>query len=426
MKRILIHMNIEESGEYDIFNQTDIEKLKKTIAKKENKQCPNFGNRLWFQALISEIQNENNILEYYEYFMTKDYINHNYDLIIAPMANIFSVQFAPILEELTEKFENITIPVYVIACGVQANSYDDLDELCRVLKKSASKFIRCVYNTGGEFALRGYFTKEFFDRLGFHSAVVTGCPSLYQMGQNLKIEKKQLKENEMKVIFNGIVSDYYYVMKKYPTAQFFAQHEFFQELYDRNYFDNDYKLLLKKMIKIYGSAGVKLLAEDKIKLIPDMNIWREYLIKEKFNFSFGKRIHGTIMPILAGIPAVIEVCDSRTKEMAEFFDIPHINVGENTKFKSLHDIYEWMDYSRFNKNYNERYETYQKFLRKCGIVKKINANNLFFHDLNEVKIESENINELSRLAQKMQKEYVYWYIFERIIHLNRKLRNWEK
>lgn len=95
------------------------------------------------------------------------------------MAIITSVGYVFLMETLAERFRRIRIPVYVIACRIQASGYDQLSEIVCALNGPASRFISRVYDTGGEFALRGSFTKEFFDKLGFPSAVVTGCPSLY-------------------------------------------------------------------------------------------------------------------------------------------------------------------------------------------------------------------------------------------------------
>lgn len=56
----------------------------------------------------------------------------------------------------------------------------------------SKRFISTIYKTGGQFALRGWFTAEFFKKLGFDNPAVVGCPSLYQLGRNLKITKKKL------------------------------------------------------------------------------------------------------------------------------------------------------------------------------------------------------------------------------------------
>lgn len=134
MNRILIYIDLIPHGEYDIFQATDPTKMKELIPLIYGGACPNFGNRLWFQAIISEITTEDNLIEYWDATKSFDEINSGYDMVIAPMANVFSIGFKSLLEKLAQNFEKIKIPIYVIACGVQADSYDDLEKYVRLLE----------------------------------------------------------------------------------------------------------------------------------------------------------------------------------------------------------------------------------------------------------------------------------------------------
>lgn len=58
-------------------------------------------------------------------------------------------------------FEKIKIPVFIISCGVQADSYEDLNDLVKSTGNVSKRFISTIYKTGGQFALRGWFTAEF-------------------------------------------------------------------------------------------------------------------------------------------------------------------------------------------------------------------------------------------------------------------------
>lgn len=422
MKRILVHINVAESGEYDIFKKPNIEQLKKYVREHDN-QCPNWGNKLWFQGLISVIESEGSRIDYYEYNMSKDYINDNYDLIVAPMANVFSVHYKDLLESLTQKFEGIKIPVYVVACGVQADSYDDLDMLCDVLREPATKFIKSVYNTGGEFALRGYFTKEFFEKLGFRSAVVTGCPSMYQLGENLQVNKLDIGRQELKPMLNGEITKYAKLCVDFPNAEFFDQQAFYRQLYDEEYFTNrEIKEIIQNLIKVYGLETVKWLSDERIKLFFDMNLWQQYICWNEFNLSFGNRIHGSIMPVLSGVPAVLNACDSRTREMAEFFEMPCILGNDYQKYHDLYEIYEWMDYSSFNRNFKKKFEAYEKFLRDVGIVEKVNQNNRFFYPIQCEQYDLTNESELHEMKKILQKNSCYYKNYDRMLKMVRKLR----
>ena len=64
---------------------------------------------------------------------------------------------------------------------IKALSKEELPVLAEEIGDSARAFLKAVYRTGGELAVRGYATKEFLDKvMPGNSAVVTGCPSFYQ------------------------------------------------------------------------------------------------------------------------------------------------------------------------------------------------------------------------------------------------------
>lgn len=420
MKHILIHIPVTPYGEYDIFNNHNNKAFVNSVKTINAGVCPNIGNRLWFQGIVSAIQNEENQLDYWTPTMSKVFINQTYDLIVAPMANIFAVNFIDLQERLADRFSGITIPVYVIACGVQAANYEELDSICSCLKESASKFISSVYDTGGEFALRGYFTKEFFDCLGFTSAVVTGCPSLYQLGRDIQISNEKVDELSFKPIINGSLNHYCQLMLTYPNAVFFDQEIFWMQLLDSAYFeeqltDNQH---LEKLIRSYGYETTKILLEDRIQLFPDMNAWRNYICTNHFSCSFGSRIHGSIMPILSGVPAILECRDARTREMAEFFNIP--TVSPNQSRKSLYDLYLDTDYTNFNRNFSSHFDGFEDFLRKCGIVTNVNQNNPFF--CNKVNSDtSENLEKRLELSKSLAKRDSFWRNYARLLSVKRKL-----
>ena len=102
MKRILVHIPVTPYGEYDIFAKHDTEAFVASVKTINAGSCPNMGNRLLFQGIVSAIECEDNSLEFWSPLMSKDYINDNYDLIVAPMANVFAASFINLLETLAE------------------------------------------------------------------------------------------------------------------------------------------------------------------------------------------------------------------------------------------------------------------------------------------------------------------------------------
>lgn len=385
MAKILIYTNVEEI-EYALFEKSDYKDLYKIIKSERGGNWPNFANRLWLQGLVSEIQSSDNELYFDAEKYSAEEINELFDIVILSCANIFAITYKSLMEHYVEFFSKIHKPVYVISCGVQANDYSQLDELVDNIGEVSKRFIDSIYKTGGEFSLRGYFTKEFFDRITRNTAKVTGCPSLYQVGKNLTINKKNILREDLKPVVNGqnfMLSTKFYkkIFDEYKQAVFVDQDHYGVYLYDPEMQDLDSMSFtsMLKLVKKEGYLGLKLASENRLLYFADMPQWRDVLISEKFNFSFGARIHGNIMSILSGIPGVVHAWDIRTQEMADFFDIPFVNTTDLAG-KDLFDIYENIDFTKFNKTFSSKYEAYEEFLRECKIVNKVNAENIFFYD----------------------------------------------
>lgn len=376
MSNILIYRKI------DIFNNTDYINLHNTLEKKFGGECPNFGNKLWYQGLISEISTSENEITYYNQEMKQDEINEKFDMIIYPMANIFSKEFSVNLDKLSDFFEKIKIPVYVISCGAQADSYDDLNDLVKSIGSVSKRFISTIYKTGGQFALRGWFTAEFFKKLGFDDPAVVGCPSLYQLGRNLKITKKEVDLSHFKPSFNGkfdVIKDY---LNRFDNSVFYDQDHFYDYLYNPNYYSgNSIKRDCLKFLKSspYSLDIAKLIVNDRLKLIADMWDWQNSFYSENINFSFGSRIHGSVIALLSRIPAVVVGFDSRTREMAEFYNIPCVKSFNEVKPQDLYKFYQNVDFSNFNKNFAILYDNFEDFLIQNKIVKTMNTDNPYLN-----------------------------------------------
>lgn len=423
--RILIWKSIYKDGEFDIYSNTDYSKFKSNLVKNFGGNCPNWGNKLWFQGLCSEIDDGYNEIVFRSNESIEE-INSSFDLIIYPMANFFSIEFVSAAEQITNTLSQIKIPVYIISCGAQANSYDDLDMLVKDIGEPSKKFISAVYSTGGEFSLRGNFTKEFFNRLGFKSAVVTGCPSLYQLGRNFKVGNDKVEYSQFNPVFNGKYKNYIKPIMHYCNSAYIDQDMFAMCLYDPDYLSNmsfKFKLRFNHWL---GIEAAEMLANNKVKMIVDMNDWYSYLKNCGFNYSFGSRIHGSIMAILAGIPATVLAIDTRTQEMAEFYDIPCVKIDSKSRFSpdNVYEKYIEADYEKFNQNYQKKYDDFEKFLRDHKIVNSVNENNKFL-DVTKGKMDFDrsivNTETFKKFYKQMKSEKPFLAIGNMLMNVKEKL-----
>lgn len=430
MKRVLIFSNNEELDRR-VLQPTNYDNI---ILDLKQQGGGNSGNKLFTFAIEKYLTSPSITYDHYNSNMSAAVINEKYDLIVLPMANILNPN--PIvlkeMENYADFFSDIRIPIYPIGIGAQADSYDNIKEVSQLIKKSATRFLRAVYDSGGEFALRGYFTKEIFDLLGFKDkGVVTGCPSLYMKGRNLNIKNIKVTKQEFKPLFNG---DIQYLQKEgilhyfdeFPESVLMDQNEFADLLYskERNDFLGMSKMGIFDLIKRYTLTGLSLAANNRVKLIYDVPIWLEYLEKQMFNFSFGSRIHGNLAAILSGIPAMVLVRDSRTRELAEFFNIPHIS--HVPKKQSLYSLYENISFDKFNKEYPQKFDCFQNFLRDNHIVDDIENDSYFNEKLRKVQFSNpkvvKNLN-LEKINSHIESQIGLYKIIDCVIKNKRILKD---
>ena len=209
MRKILIYKNTNIDLECNINTHYTNKEIPSLYKKYYINHEPNTGNKVWFQGIVSEVSTPENEIYFLTDDMSVDFINKNFDLIIYPMANIFGVKYNDALYKISETFDRIKIPSYIISCGVQARNESEIDNILNVISESSKRFIASIYNTGGQFALRGNITNLFFNKLGFSNAAVVGCPSLYQKGRTIIIDTtNKVTFDDFKAVLNGNISGY--------------------------------------------------------------------------------------------------------------------------------------------------------------------------------------------------------------------------
>ncbi|MEH0936224.1 polysaccharide pyruvyl transferase family protein [Micromonospora psammae] len=293
-----------------------------------------------------------------------DEINERYDVYVIPLANAFRRSYAHRIELMTRLVERLRIPVVVLGVGAQTNLAGDREYL-RPIDDVVSRFVRAVLDRSPSIGVRGEITEGYLRSLGFSAVDVIGCPSMFLHGDRLGVEKgKPTLEPDARVALT--ISPYVKSMAKiieshhrrYPNLRYLPQD--LKTLGILLHGDDPADRGKRSDIPIHTSHP--LFTEDKVRMFLDPWTWMEYL--SGFDFAFGTRIHGTITALVSGTPGYLFAHDSRTLELARYFDIPHRPMPEVPADVDAAQLYAEADYTALNAGHRARYEVMSAFLAR--------------------------------------------------------------
>ncbi len=280
-----------------------------------------------------------------------DRINERYDAYVIPLANAFRVSYEANLIRLTQLISRLRIPVVVLGVGAQSDVRYETDRLRRI-EPAVRAFVGAVLDRGPSIGVRGAFTASYLERLGFREVEVIGCPSLFLHGPDLRIEKR-LAALDCDARLTLTVSPYVKAMwpivarhvARYPNLDYVAQ-------------DLD---TLERLL--WGGSAPW--PDIRTRIYVDPWPWI-YDLRDR-DFVFGTRIHGTIAALLAGTPAYVFAHDSRTLELAEYFDIPHRRLTEVSPDVDAAELHAEADFRAFNDGHAARFATFTAYLERHGL-----------------------------------------------------------
>ena len=299
-------------------------------------------------------------------------INETYDCLVLPFANAFRISFMEDLKKVTNLVKKLTIPCIVVGVGAQAAIDKKLknNELAAVV----TDFMKAVLEKSAIVGLRGEFTADYLQQLGFTAErdfTVIGCPSMYLYGKELPaMEVKELTPDSNVSTNSKISLSQNFHDFMYRSRQAIPNYHYVPQVIEeirRMYYNVPYRKGFAKKIPEHFPAEYNdaLYCQGKGITFTNVPSWLEYLSQK--DFSFGSRIHGNIAAILAGTPCYIVVSDSRIKELVDYHNIPHMLEKDLTDDTNIFDLHEKTDFAALNRGHKERFMHYLDFLKQNGL-----------------------------------------------------------
>ena len=341
---------------------------------KRNLLGTNSGNLIFADSVFRTLYTENSTVEISGYSAKPKTaeqakkINDEYDLFILPFANAFREDFIPLLDRFTTLISQLEIPVVVTGIGAQADTSLNLEDL-DFMKGSVTEFCKSVLRRSSSIGVRGEFTKKYLLSLGFadDEIDIIGCPSMFYHGPNFPKTDKADELLETDLISVNISPN---VPGQEEIFELNASHYPNMDYVTQNNESLDQILWMGHSMGKHGDVfpqypNHEFFAENKVRLFIDVRTWINHL-KEKA-FVFGTRIHGNVAGLLAGTPSFVLAHDSRTLELAEYFEIPHAIFSEIGGEPIAKKFFEKADYTNLHNVYPDRFNRWVNFLERNGV-----------------------------------------------------------
>jgi Polysaccharide pyruvyl transferase len=333
----------------------------------------NTGNLVFSQAVFRLLSTNGTELATARLVNEKpEQINADFDHVVIPLANAFRLSFVDSLNAMSEIIEQLTVPVTVAGVGAQASLHGSVRGSDQV-GPAVQRFVRAALKRSPSIGVRGEFTQQYLKELGFGTDEVDiiGCPSMFMFGPHLQVRKRTESIGpDTKVALN--ISPYVQAMgpisldhaKRYPRLDYIAQDHLTLGLLLQGSYPSD-------RVSALAASGVPvtldhpLIRQDRVRFFLDPRTWFEHL--GAYDFSFGSRIHGNIAALLGGTPALVLAHDSRTRELADYHEIPWCAIEDGRQVDAA-QLYAEADWTAMNQAHPSRWGIFADFLTRHGLA----------------------------------------------------------
>ncbi|GAA3548306.1 hypothetical protein AFL01nite_26350 [Aeromicrobium flavum] len=296
-------------------------------------------------------------------------VNREFDHVVFPLANHFRASNLKALERQSAAIEQLTTGFTVLGVGAQADldgnaPQDERDAVDRATRR----FVRAVLDRGPSIGVRGDFTREYLVGLGFDEdrVDVIGCPSMFLHGPELPLRLPASVEpgDPIAITISPYVREMGDVLsrslRRHRRLTYIGQ-------------DVNTLRLLVRGTPLSGDDQRLPLSPEHPVFAPGRTVfplsipaWQDFLRTQRF--TFGTRIHGTIVSLVSGTPAVLLAHDSRTLELARYHRIPFVRLDEaDPQQLSVPDLFAEADWAALTGGHRERWDTYATFLDRHGL-----------------------------------------------------------
>lgn len=338
----------------------------------------NTGNYMYTEAMYRQLAGD---VRHVGFDFDPAAVNEDFDVVVLPATNWLNPKDD--WTGLVERLVQLDIPAVTIGIGVQADS-TNVDQV--QVSASALDLAHTLAAKAPMIGTRGEFTTAWLRSIGIDNVVTTGCPSLYMAQRGGDAANRE-----------GLVLQ----STRFPLEQSFLGEEgpnrALFTLAGQHGFDMVYQSEMEEMELLLKHSDAQIIQHRpagslaRLYGLPDdddawryvyshgrvffgVDEWSSYLTTK--TGVLGTRLHGTIIALNSGTPAVLVPHDSRTIEMAEFAKLPTLRPGDGLAdwtVEMLEDAVRAADVARYLETRRANAAVYREFLQTNGLTPRLDG-----------------------------------------------------
>ncbi|WP_058601999.1 polysaccharide pyruvyl transferase family protein [Aureimonas ureilytica] len=275
--------------------------------------------------------------------------------------------------------EALDMPVLCIGVGAQAEQERPI-----ILPTEGRRVWQAIAERTPMIGVRGAFSAETLHRNGIHNLEIVGCPSIFR-SLDRTMTLRHRPDGPKRVTFSlrrEVGSTYAVDPIKFALTQkrMIAKLALVSDLFLSCHGEPEEKAFFFKAPRHMEAAAAKLVAEGWFdettgQVMRDLYERRLYyvgapddydLYAQQFDAALGYRVHAVLPAVAVGVPGVLFSYDTRSRELAETFDLP-IYSPEEFERQTLKDAVDPSRFERFQSLFAERYDRMKNFIEKNGV-----------------------------------------------------------
>lgn len=331
----------------------------------------NTGNFMFTQAMFRMLNGD---VRQIGFGFDPDIINRECDIVVIPAANWLNARAE--WDWLTARIEKLSVPVVLFGIGLQA---DTMDLAGVQVSESAKRLMITIARKSELISVRGHFTAAWLKQQGIDNVVATGCPSIYmscfegtRMGGvgPVAIQSTRYWVTRAFVNSNDPNRLLFEIAGRLALPMIFqSEPEEMEYLIRGKWRDTAAIDLLRGLYGLASSDLLENYIRSQGKVFFDLKTWSRFV--GTTCGVIGTRLHGAILALNSGVPAVLIPHDSRTAEVAEFAAIPVVPleaVRSDMSHRDLQQLLEVADVERYRRVRASNAGVFRDFLLKSGLT----------------------------------------------------------